>query len=450
MTKKEFLDKLRSKLEILNSDEVNDIINEYSEHIDEKVKSGVSEETAILEFGDFNELVTNILDAYKINKNYNKGESSFVNNLIDTTKNVFNKTIKIISSGTFKDILQLLIYILIALIICAFVKIPFYFIQDGFESVISPLPYKIYNIISGIVAVVINIIYVIVAYVIFIKLMCEKILDNFEFNNLKETSKKKNVNNKKVKEEKIDKNDLHKKDNSFINLICRFFVLLFKFSAFAMLIIVSCILVSVSVLFAVAVDFSIKYYLFLGSIIASFGLLLGAIWICEILYRFIFDLKYNKLRLLITFIAAVVLFGLGIGLFAVEVAGLDFKDVEPEYILRKEYTFDTNVISKIECDYCKVVNKNVIKDMEDGSILVKVYGPEYSSPYYYEHNYSKASTAATIYYRNSTNKLLSRILDDVKHGRFYNYDVERKLEITIEGNKNTLDKLKVTKCIWCD
>ena len=136
MTKKDFLDKLREKLEILKSDEVEDIINEYSEHIDEKVKSGVSEEDAILEFGDFNELVTNILDAYKINKNYNKGESNIVNDLIDTTKNVFNETIKIISSGTFKDILQLLIYVLIALIICAFVKIPFYFIQDGFENII--------------------------------------------------------------------------------------------------------------------------------------------------------------------------------------------------------------------------------------------------------------------------------------------------------------------------
>ena len=189
MTKKDFLDKLREKLEILKSDEVEDIINEYSEHIDEKVKSGVSEEDAILEFGDFNELVTNILDAYKINENYNKGESNIVNDLIDTTKNVFNETIKIISSGTFKDILQLLIYVLIALIICAFVKIPFYFIQDGFESIISPLPYRIYNVISGIVAVVINIIYIFIAYIVYIKLMSEKILNSFELNTLKEVPK---------------------------------------------------------------------------------------------------------------------------------------------------------------------------------------------------------------------------------------------------------------------
>lgn len=453
MTKKDFLDKLRGKLEILKSDEVEDIINEYSEHIDEKVKSGVSEEDAILEFGDFNELVTNILDAYKINKNYNKGDSNIVNDLINTTKSVFNKTIKIVSSGTFKDILQLLIYILIALIICAFVKIPFYFIQDGFESIISPLPYRIYSVISGIVAVVINIIYIIIAYVVFIKLMSEKILNSFELNDEKDVTKKKNVNSKKIKEEKIEKSekkDLHKHDNSFMDFIGNVFVWIFKFNAFLILIMAACALVAVSVLFAVAVEFSLKYYLFLGAIIGSFGLLLGAIWFCEILYRFIFNYKQNKLRLLITFIAAVVLFGSGIGLFAVEVAGLDFNDIEPEYILRKEYTFDTNVINKIECDYCKIVNKNEVKDMEDGTIIVKVYGPEYSSPYYYEHNYSLGSTAATIYYRNSTNKLLNRILDDVKHGRFYNYDVERKLEITIDGNKNTLDKIGVTKCLWCD
>ena len=43
MTKEEFINKLKDKLSILNEDEVEDIINEYSEHIDEKIKSGVSE-----------------------------------------------------------------------------------------------------------------------------------------------------------------------------------------------------------------------------------------------------------------------------------------------------------------------------------------------------------------------------------------------------------------------
>ena len=52
MTKEEFINKLKDKLSILNEDEVEDIINEYSEHIDEKIKSGVSEKEATNEFGD--------------------------------------------------------------------------------------------------------------------------------------------------------------------------------------------------------------------------------------------------------------------------------------------------------------------------------------------------------------------------------------------------------------
>ena len=64
MTKKDFLDKLREKLEILKSDEVEDIINEYSEHIDEKVKSGVVE--LLLEEISYEALPENLIEKVEI------------------------------------------------------------------------------------------------------------------------------------------------------------------------------------------------------------------------------------------------------------------------------------------------------------------------------------------------------------------------------------------------
>ena len=90
MTKKDFLDKLREKLEILKSDEVEDIINEYSEHIDEKVKSGVSEEDAILEFGDFNELVTNNIKYQKCSNSHKNTNNSITYNFINHLKYFFS------------------------------------------------------------------------------------------------------------------------------------------------------------------------------------------------------------------------------------------------------------------------------------------------------------------------------------------------------------------------
>ena len=77
MKKKEFISEIKSRLAILKEEEINDIVNEYSEYIDEKVKSGKSESEAIQEFGDIDELVGGILDAYKIDSEYYKNNSDY-------------------------------------------------------------------------------------------------------------------------------------------------------------------------------------------------------------------------------------------------------------------------------------------------------------------------------------------------------------------------------------
>ncbi len=444
MNKSEFIDKLKDKLKILNNDEVEDIINEYSEHIDEKIKSGTSERDAINEFGDINELVEGILDAYKINKDYNKGQSTFIDDIAFTSKEVFNKSIKIFSNGTFKDIIQFLIYILIALMICAVVKIPFYFVQDCFENIISPIPYKFYNVISTVVEVVINLIYIVVAYIVFIKLMNERILNGFKLTNEPKKSKTKVKESKKVEKESLCKND-----NSFINYISKIILYFFKLIAFFILVIMACGLVTSSVVFAFSVEFSIKYYLFLGIIVASLGLVVGFIWICDLLYRFIFSLKFNTTRLLITFISSIVLFGSGLGIFMIEVTTLKFKDAEVEYTLRKDYQLDVSDVRKISCDNCNKVDKKINDTMEDNTINIKVYGPDYSNPYYTK-NEGLSGTIIKVHYLNSTNKFINKVLTDVKNKEFYNYDDIVNLKMEIEGNKNTLKKLEITECTWCD
>ncbi len=86
MNKKVFLEKLKKKLKILNKDELDDIIEEYEDHINEKVASGKTEEEAVKDFGDFDELVKEILSAYKINEDYEESvkEKNVVADFIDT------------------------------------------------------------------------------------------------------------------------------------------------------------------------------------------------------------------------------------------------------------------------------------------------------------------------------------------------------------------------------
>lgn len=73
MTKVEFLKHLEKLLHVLNEKERTDILNEYTQHIDFKMESSrLSEEAAIKDFGDINELACEILDAYNVNPNYKK------------------------------------------------------------------------------------------------------------------------------------------------------------------------------------------------------------------------------------------------------------------------------------------------------------------------------------------------------------------------------------------
>lgn len=70
MKKEEFLTNLRKKLSVLEEKEIQDIVGEYEQHIDMKMKEGLSEEDAIKDFGDFKELTAGILEAYHVKSDY--------------------------------------------------------------------------------------------------------------------------------------------------------------------------------------------------------------------------------------------------------------------------------------------------------------------------------------------------------------------------------------------
>lgn len=73
MNKREFLNYLEKRLTVLNQKEREDILSEYAQHIEMKMQSGLSEEEAIKDFGNIEELADEILSAYNVDPNYKKG-----------------------------------------------------------------------------------------------------------------------------------------------------------------------------------------------------------------------------------------------------------------------------------------------------------------------------------------------------------------------------------------
>lgn len=72
MKKQEFLDELKSYLKVLQDAEQEDIIEEYSQHIEMKKERGLSEEEAIRDFGPVHQLAGEILEAYHVKPEYEK------------------------------------------------------------------------------------------------------------------------------------------------------------------------------------------------------------------------------------------------------------------------------------------------------------------------------------------------------------------------------------------
>ena len=74
MDKNTFMRELERSLSVLQESELRDILSEYEQHIDMKVKSGLSEEEAIADFGSIPELTAEILDAYHVRADFGPGQ----------------------------------------------------------------------------------------------------------------------------------------------------------------------------------------------------------------------------------------------------------------------------------------------------------------------------------------------------------------------------------------
>lgn len=434
MNKKEFISELKSKLSILKKEEVNDIVNEYSEHIEEKIKSGKSEKEAIEEFGDIDELVSGILDAYKIDKEYYK-KTSILDNIAEDTKEVFNKIIKIISNGSSKEIIKLLAYILVTILICYILKLPFYIIETFVNKLFIGLPISVYNVLSRCNSIIIYMIYIIFVFIVFIKVLKEKVINNFT---IKESVSSKTKTKKNTKE-KETKEVVTNNDRTIIDGIFDIFKFMFRLFACFILFGVSVMLFAFSVLLIISIYIYIKYNFGIGISIMTIGFILGSLWLIYILYKYIVKSKISFTKAFIMFCMSIILCGVGVGVFATEFNQFEYIDGHHEFVLKEEKEYNSDNIKYIECNNCDKIDKIINNDLKDNVFIVKTYSSDYFETYcnnYYENNLC----CGTRYPNYGFYKI---ILNDIKNKKFYNYDAFRSIRLEVIANEKTLNKLNI-------
>lgn len=163
MNKQEFLEFLEKKLNGLSKTELNDILFEYSTHIDNKVLEGKTEKDAIEDFGDIDILVAEILLAYKTDNNFKA--NSFKNKIryyLDRSSEFITDLTDAVCKLNKQDFKNIFVKGFILIICLVVINFPFNMIQDTIYHISNIFPDFIANTISGIFVSLLSLIYFIV------------------------------------------------------------------------------------------------------------------------------------------------------------------------------------------------------------------------------------------------------------------------------------------------
>lgn len=180
MNKEQFVNYMNKKLQVIREDERKDIIDEYINHIDMKVSEGKTEEEAIADFGDIDEMIREILEAYNIDPRQSRPhKDSFEHKLNDFLDALFEGFKNLLSSVTKLDvdnIVRLIFEILIVLVLLALLKIPFYAVAGLGASLLHGLfGFGFGSLISGMWSLLIKLMYFVTFVVVLVNICTKRV-----------------------------------------------------------------------------------------------------------------------------------------------------------------------------------------------------------------------------------------------------------------------------------
>jgi hypothetical protein len=100
MTKETYLKELKKRLSLINSEEVEKVTVAYNDYLKRQSGEGYTDEEALEQLGDVNQLARTILESYKISEKYIKwfvGKERMVDDLNEFTSKVADSSIEVLT-----------------------------------------------------------------------------------------------------------------------------------------------------------------------------------------------------------------------------------------------------------------------------------------------------------------------------------------------------------------
>ena len=445
MKKQEFLNKLRKKLNVLEDKEIEDIISEYAGYIEEKVNRGLTEEEAVKELGDINEIANDLLQAYKVKPK----ESNYLNRFINKVSQMFDYFLNELSNKSGKDILKLIVEICLIIFLIMIFRIPFLLVKDLGWNIFEGLASPISNIFYGIWSFIVEASYFVLAIILFIKIIekryfqgfSEKIVNEIE----DEQPKKKKVKTSKkeeTKEEPVMVKEVPQKRTSIIDMITNICILFLKFIVIMCLFGVICYLIGMTFALGIGIYLLIKGVTYFGLLILLIALFQSGILLLELGINFVLNKRMKRGHILAEIITIVILTGVGLSLGTIEIANT-------EIIYDSSYTESKKITKEIEVsenlalygDYDIIIDNTL-----ENKIIIEYIYPDINnievsiSLNYYDNGYYLDERVNNL----SWNKeMLNQLIEDLKDKKIYvnNFDIKKNVYMS-EETKELLFKNK--------
>ena len=301
MNKKEFISFLENRLSVLKKEEREDVINEYIQHIDNKLAEGMSEREAVKTLGNAEDLVREVLSAYNVDPDYNKETereiSSFFNNVFYQVKGALRSIGDYVVGQRFSALIMLFIKAVVlffALVICFSIgNWMLMFLCD-----VAGGWYMLKTIVSFVYTVVAipTMIYIFIRFLDYSihKGQTENLNSNLNNININQSAVNNNVYENVVKNNREKRNvNVIRKDSdfSFGNIIKS--IIIFALKTFALLCLIPCVftLIFTVIGFGGLLVMSLAGYPFVGLTIGALGFNMAGCGIVALLIRIVF---FNK------------------------------------------------------------------------------------------------------------------------------------------------------------
>lgn len=433
LKKKEFLNLLKKKLDILENAEVEDILKEYEGYIHEKMEKGVSEEDAIESFGDIDELVEELLRAYKIKvRKESDPIGDFTKKVIDSITIIVND----ISEKSSKDILKFVLEICILLFVIGLCHIPVSMLISLGKDVFYILSSPINRIFFMIWKFVLEFAYLILSILVFARIFDKRYLrqEKQEVSQVKKKEKvviKENLPNQTVLQEK--------KFFPIGEVVIKIMVVFLKFIAICILFATSAYLIGMAVVLGICVYLIIEGVTYFGIYMVMLALfLLGTIFF-HLLFNFVINKKNHGVVLFTTIMLSILLLGLGSAVATLEVSDTEFinsapNDLEIE-VLTEELPMNKNTVF-----LGNIANYKVDNELD----FVKVEYEYYPLGTKMSTNISKNDQFVRLSWNleriNFNSGILKHMIQDLREKKVYNYHIEPT--ITITSNEENIEQIK--------